>query len=76
MKTFVATGVLQSYTSGMIVVKAQSRKKAIEIIKEEFDNHGFIVDCGNDQNCSSEYCLRHRLRELENNEILYVWGSD
>lgn len=35
MKTFVATGVLQSYTSGMIVVKAQSRKKAIEIIKKE-----------------------------------------
>ena len=76
MKTFVATGVLQIYTSGMIVVKAQSRKKAIEIIKKEFSYRDFIDDCGETEDCRSEYCLKHRVRELRDNEILSVWGSD
>lgn len=75
MKTFVAENVLEDYSSGLIVVKAQSRKKAVEIIKNTFKNHGFIVDCGDVEDCKSEYCLKHRLRELKDNEILSVWGS-
>lgn len=75
MKTFVAENVLQSYRDGMIVVKTTSRKRAIEIIKEQFHSHDFIIDCGNTQ-CVSEYCLKHRLREMEDDEIVFIWGSD
>ena len=76
MKTFIAENVLEGYSSGLIVVKAQSRKKAIEIIKKEFDGHDFIDDCRDTEDCRSEYCLKHRVRELRDNEILSVWGSD
>ena len=75
MKTFVAENVLQNYGDGMIVVKTTSRKKAIEIIKDQFHSHDFIIDCGNTQ-CVSEYCLKHRLREMEDDEIVFIWGSD
>ena len=75
MKTFVAENVLQSYGDGMIVVTTTSRKKAIEIIRNEFPYHGFYTDCGDIQ-CESEYCLKHRLRVMKDNEILYLWGSD
>jgi hypothetical protein len=75
MKTFVAENVLQSYRDGMIVVKTTSRKRAIEIIRNQFPYHGFYSDCGNTQ-CSSEYCLKHRLREMEDDEIVFIWGSD
>lgn len=76
MKTFVATKVLVSWGSGMIVLKAQSRKKAVERILNEFSVHDFFVDCGFKEDCHNEYCLKHRLRELKDDELLYVWGSD
>lgn len=76
MITFVATGVLRDYETGMIVLKAPNREKAIEMIKHEFPSHGFILDCGDKEDCDSEYCLKYRLRELKDNELLYVWGSD
>ena len=75
MKTFVAEDVLENYGSGMIVVKARNKKKAIEIIKNKLNNYEFIDDCGKSDNCCNQHCLRHRLRELKNNEILYIEGS-
>ena len=75
MKTFVAEDVLENYGSGLIVVKAKNGKKAIEIIKNELNMYEFIDDCGKSDNCYNQHCLRHRLRELKNNEILYIEGS-
>ena len=77
MRTFVAEKVLENWGTGLIVVKTQSRKRAVEMIKNQFPNHGFILNCGHiKEDCDSEYCLKHRLRELKDNELLYVWGSD
>ena len=76
MKTFVAENVLRNYGDGMIVVKTTSRKKAIEIIKKEFPDHGFYYRNCKITRCISEYCLKHRLREMEDDEIVFIWGSD
>ena len=75
MKTFVAEDVLFNCDSGLIVVKARNKKKAVEIIKNKLNNYEFIDDCGKSDNCCNQYCLRHRVRELKNNEILYIEGS-
>lgn len=61
MKTFVAEGVLTDYTSGMVVVKASNLKKAIDIVRKNFDYSA-------DEICES-------LREMENNELVYVYGG-
>jgi hypothetical protein len=76
MKTFVAENPLPSYSYSIIVVKTTSRRKAIEIIKKEFPDHGFYYRNCKITRCVSEYCLKHRLREMKDDEILYVWESD
>lgn len=77
MKTYVAEEVLTSWTDGLIVVKAENKKKAMEIIKDEFtDLIDFFDDCGYEEDCKNEHCLKHRLRELKDNELVYVYGGD
>lgn len=73
MKTYVAEGVLTDYTSGMIVVKAKNKKVAIELVMNATP-HDFIMDCGRDA-CYDEDCLTHKLRELKDNEVAYVYGG-
>ena len=82
MKTFVMENVLTDYTSGLIVVKAEDKEKAIKIIMKEFPTHDFVDDCLGDKNCSeyalndnNEGCLRCKLRELKDNELVYVYGG-
>ena len=72
MKTFIAENVLEDYSSGLIVVKAQSRKKAIEIIKNTFKNHGFIVDCGDVEDCKSVVAYLKIKRTESNGNQLFL----
>ena len=74
MPTFYAIDVLSDYTSGMIVVKATSKKKAIKLILEDKVNSEFYADCGYND-CKSEHCLTHRLKVLHDNEVAYVYGG-
>lgn len=76
MKTYVAEEVLTSWTDGLIVVKAENKQKAMEIIKNELEYEDFFDDCGYKEDCKNEHCLKHRLRELKDNEIVYVHGGD
>ena len=78
MKTYVAEEVLTSWTDGLIVVKAENKQKAMEMIKKEFSNFfiNFFDDCGYEEDCKNERCLKHRLRELKDNELVYVHGGD
>jgi antirestriction protein len=72
MKTFVAEEVLSDWTSGMIVVKAIDINQAMDLIIAEFPM--FYKKCDM-ESCELEYCLQHRLRELKDNEIAYVYGG-
>ena len=76
MKTYVAEEVLTSWTDGLIVVRAENKQKAMEIIKNELKYENFFDDCGYEEDCKNERCLKHRLRELRDNELVYVHGGD
>ena len=76
MKTYVAEEVLTSWTDGLIVVKAENKQKAMEIIKNELKYEDFFDECGYEEDCKSERYLKHRLRELKDNELVYVHGGD
>ncbi len=78
MKTFVAEDVLVSWHSGLIVVKAENKAEAIKFIKKELASCDFIDSCDMEdgEKCYNEYCLMHRLRELRDNEVVYVYGGD
>lgn len=73
MKTFIAEEVLRDWTSGMIVVKAIDINQAMDLIIAEFPM--FYKKCNVDEPCELEYCLQHRLRELQDNELVYVYGG-
>lgn len=73
-KTFVAEGVLIDWSSGMIAVKAVDKNKAIELVMKTIPYNSFIVDCGM-ESCDDENCLTHRLRELKDDEVVYVHGG-
>ena len=74
MKTYVAEEVLTSWTDGLIVVKAENKQKAMEMIKKEFLHFiDFFDNCGYEEDCKSSRCLKHRLRELKDNELVYVY---
>ena len=82
MKTFVVEDVLRDYTPGLIVVKAEDKEEAIKIIMKEFSSHDFVDDCFGYKNCSeyalnenNEGCIRCKLRELKDNELVYVYGG-
>ena len=76
MKTFVMEDVLTAYTSGLVVVKAKNKEKAMEMIKKEFLPFiDFFDNCGYEEDCKSSRCLKHRLRELKDNELVYVYGG-
>ena len=75
MKTFVADNVFTSFADGIIVVKAPSKGKAIEMIKNKFNGYGFYEDCNSEKDCSDEMCLKHRVREMNDNELVYVYGG-
>ena len=66
MKTYVAQNVLCDYTCGMVVVKADSLEDAIKLLKNAKDENGYERDVSK---TASE------LRELKNNECLYVYGG-
>ena len=79
MKTFVMEDVLTAYTSGLVVVKAKNKEKALKIILKEFSVDDFIYACVGDEKCSGEHnnldCIRCKLRELKDNELVYVYGG-
>lgn len=82
MKTFVAEYVLWDYTPGLIVVKAKDKEEAIKLIMKELNYLNFCEDFISDKGCE-EYvsnndnkgCLRCKLRELKDNEVVYVYGG-
>jgi hypothetical protein len=71
MKTFVVEDVLRDYTPGLIVVKAKNKKEALKLITndQQLSHHDFIDDCG------SADCLTDKIRELKDNEVVYVYGG-
>ena len=71
MKTFVVEDVLRDYTSGLIVVKAKNKKEALKLIAtdQQLLFHDFTDDCG------SADCLADKIRELKDNEVVYVYGG-
>ena len=66
MKTFVVEDVLRDYTPGLIVVKARNRKEALKLIAsdQQLLYHDFTDDC-----------LADKIRELKDNEVVYVYGG-
>ena len=70
MKTFVVEDVLTDYTSGLIVVKAKNKKEALKLIAtdQQLSYHDFTDDCG-------AGCLADKIRELKDNEVVYVYGG-
>ncbi len=64
MKTFVIEDTLYDYTSGLIVVKAKNLKEAIELINKD-----------NRLSYTSDYLNIGNIRELKDNEIVYVIGG-
>ena len=71
MKTFVVEDVLRDYTSGLIVVKAKNKKEALKLIYE--NEHLSFYDLSDD--CSRDDCLANKIRELKDNEVVYVHGG-
>ena len=69
MKTFVVEDVLRDYTPGLIVVKAKNKKEALKLINKELSFHDFAYDCGGAD------CLADKIRELNDNEVVYVYGG-
>ena len=71
MKTFVVEDVLRDYTSGLIVVKAKNKEEALKLIKadQELSFHDFTDDCFHVD------CLADKIRELNDNEVVYVYGG-
>ena len=70
--------VLRDYTSGLIVVKAKDKEEAIKIIMKEFPTYDFVYDSFYDKNCNCEdnvSYVRCKLRELKDNELVYVYGG-
>lgn len=76
MKTYVAEDVLTSWTSGLIVVKAENIDEAIKLILKEFDYDDLCCgESGEDDNKNKE-CLKKKMRELKDNELVYIYGGD
>ena len=69
MKTFVVEDVLRDYTPGLIVVKAKNKKEALKLINEKLSFHDFTNDCFHAD------CLEDKIRELKDNEVVYVHGG-
>ena len=69
MKTFVVEDVLRDYTLGLIVVKARNRKEALKLIDQQIPFHDFTDDCFHVD------CLADKIRELKDNEVVYVHGG-
>lgn len=69
MKTFVVEEVLRNYTGGLIVVKAQNIEHAKDLLIEKFNNNpAYALDVYGDVTIG--------IRELQNDEIVYVYGGD
>lgn len=88
METFVATEVLWNWGAGMIVVKAEDKDEAVKLVMEELkkelgEYRASILyeDCYEDEyseyrdNKDNEGCLKCKLRELQDNEVIYMEGS-
>ena len=69
MKTFVVEDVLRDYTPGLIVVKARNKEEALKLINKELSFHDFTDDCFHVD------CLADKIRELKDNEVVYVYGG-
>ena len=71
MKTFVVEDILRDYTPGLIVVKARNKKEALKLIKadRQLSFHDFTDDCFDVD------CLADKIRELNDNEVVYVYGG-
>ena len=88
MKTFIAENVLCDWNCGMIVVKAENKNEAVKLVMEELkkelgEYRASILyeDCYEDEyseyrkNKDNEGCLKCKLRELQDNEVIYMEGS-
>ena len=71
MKTFVVEDILRDYTPGLIVVKAKNKKEALMLIAsdQQLSYHDFTDDCFHVD------CLADKIRELKDNEVVYVHGG-
>ena len=71
MNTYVVENVLCDYTCGLIVVKVKSKEDAIEMIINKIHNPVFY--CQHELN-NRKY-LSEKIRELKDNEVVYVNGG-
>lgn len=71
MKTYVVENILCDYTCGLIVVKAKNKEDAIEMIINEIHDPVFYCE----HEIDNRKCLREKIRELNDNEIVYVKGG-
>ncbi|MHB8281269.1 MAG: hypothetical protein ACYDDE_00525 [bacterium] len=64
MKTFVAENVLCDETCGLIVIKAENKESALRLL----ENHEEFWLFENEN-------IKKELRELKDNEVVYVAGG-
>ncbi len=89
MKTYVAEGVLCNWSCGMIVVKAENKDDAVRLVMETVRKEsGEYTASTLYENCFEEECLKYKeqkdnegclkckLRELGDNEVVYMEGGD
>ncbi len=90
MRTFIVEDVLWGFNGGTIIVKAENEDEAIRLIKEQYkyDFNDFYKDCGkyyyefpppcyeHFEKKDAEGCLRCKMRELDENEVIFDWGGD
>jgi hypothetical protein len=74
MKTFIFENVGASYFgSGHIIVTAETADKAMDLVIKKYSSRKFIKNCG-EKKCILSECLIHRIRELKENDIMYIEG--
>ena len=62
MATFIAEDVLRDYSAGMVVVTADTKEEAINLLIGQFDEHYLGAIIAN-------------LKEVENSKIYFVHGG-
>lgn len=62
MFTYIAEGVLEDYTAGMVVVHAEGIKKAREIVSKQFSEE-------------TATDINSKLRRIKKNELVHVYGG-
>ena len=80
MKTYVVEDTLCDYTCGAIVVKAKNVDEAIKLILNSKDAKDYNFCKNENYNppniIKNKKCLKDKIRELKDNEVLGIWGGE